>query len=250
MKNSFIFLWKISWLLLCRLSEVPWPPSDWLQMPCLINFQAKSLAWLNTALFWACPASEGGGESSCLQPHALFGDANFAGSFLGAQDLVPRLYLVFCFWWVGQVSWCLRWDLQRWTAGPRYQSQYFYFHFSLTLFSFLFFDYVADTSFVHAPSRCWAELSWTTACPQGSGFILWFSWYPNCSLLCWLFRDPTAAFHEFGCFSLAGLGKPSALGTWTLQQWVQSNFHALLAGCEYLWWGLGVSPLSSDSFSH
>lgn len=132
MKNSFIFLWKISWLLLCRLSEVPWPPSDWLQMPCLINFQAKSLAWLNTALFWACPASEGGGESSCLQPHALFGDANFAGSFLGAQDLVPRLYLVFCFWWVGQVSWCLRWDLQRWTAGPRYQSQYFYFHFSLT----------------------------------------------------------------------------------------------------------------------
>lgn len=97
MKNSFIFLRKISWLLLCRLSEVPWPPSDWLQMPCLINFQAKSLAWLNTALFWACPANEGGGESSCLQPHALFGDAKLCRAFFRGSRFSSKIIFSFLF---------------------------------------------------------------------------------------------------------------------------------------------------------
>lgn len=135
MKNSFIFLRKISWLLLCRLSEVPWPPSDWLQMLCLINFQAKSLAWLNTTLFRAGHAVlVKAVEKAAVPLHVLFLEMqNLTEPFLGAQDLVPRLYLVFCLWCgLGQISWCLRWDLQRWTLAPRYHSQYFYFHFSLT----------------------------------------------------------------------------------------------------------------------
>lgn len=58
------------------------------------------------------------------------------------------------------------------------------------------------------------------------------------------------AFHESGCFSLTGLGKPSGLSRDLDLAATGDGFHALLAECEYLWWGLGVFPLSSDSFSH
>lgn len=70
---------------------------------------------------------------------------------------------------------------------------------------------------MHAPSQCWTELSWTTLCSQGFGFILCFSWHPNCWLLvCWLFKDLNVAFHESGCFSFIGLGKLSGL-SWDLE---------------------------------
>lgn len=68
-------------------------------MTCLINFQTKSLAWLNTTLFWARCASEGSRESSCLQPCALFGDAGlyrafFRGSIFSSKIIFSFLFLM------------------------------------------------------------------------------------------------------------------------------------------------------------
>lgn len=113
--------------------KVPWPPSGWLQKPCLINFLVKVLRD-STQLYSGHALLVNAVEKAAVFSHALYlGTKNFAEPFLGAEDLTPRLYLVFCFWWVGQISWCLRRDLQCWRAAPRYCSQYF-FSFSFESF--------------------------------------------------------------------------------------------------------------------
>lgn len=151
----------------------------WLASEALFDkLSGESLVWLNTTLFWACPASECSGEGSCLQPCALSGDEKLE-PFLGAEDLTPRLYLVFCFWWVGQISWCLRWDLQCWRAAPRYCSQYFFF-------LFLWIFYVADnlvcTCFLPVLSR--AVLSHGVV--TGLRFHLVFLMIPKLLITCQL----------------------------------------------------------------
>lgn len=157
--------------------------------------------------------------------HVLYLWMQNCQAFLGAQDLTPRIYLVFCFGWAGQISWCLRWDLQWQTAAPRYCSQYFFFFpfagrevgvlfWASTITSVLecacstspegimglvtwernsfgsgLYSCLAGTSLVHAPFQHWAELSIAMACSQGSHFIRCFTWCPNSWLLVsWPFR--------------------------------------------------------------
>lgn len=84
-----------------QVSNVPCPPSDWLQMSCLINFLIKVLHdWFQATLFWACPASKGGGECSCLQPCALSVNAKLPSLFRGSRFNSKNIFS-FLFWMSG-----------------------------------------------------------------------------------------------------------------------------------------------------
>lgn len=186
------------------------PATFWLFSDAVFDkLSGKSFAWLYFGHILLVKAVERAAVSS----HALYlGMQNFAEPFLRAQDLTPRLYLAFCFWGMGQIFWCFRWDLQRWTAAPRYHVQYF---FSLNLLRSWYL--VCSCSL---PFQRWAEQSWATACSQGSG-VPSVSHHTRTAdyLSADFLKGWVWLFTNLDVFPFLGLEGPQGwVGTWVSQQ--------------------------------